>query len=270
MTTKSLFLLIAFFTLNLTTTIAQSSYGDISFNEAVNISGRQRMLTQKMSKNYLLLVKTPSNTSFKTELNESKSLFESQLSTLRKNAPSASNKSLIEKIDNLWNTFKGLTEDLPANTKSAKSIMDLNTGLLKACNDLVVDIESNTSKDLDDKKKKLLRVINKSGKQRMLSQRLTLYYTASLVFPENKLAYRNTLNKIFLEYEDAISFLSIVEFNNEATEKELEIVMEKWDKYVTDKEGFFSGSFDATEVYTTTNNLTSSFNKITNIYASLN
>ena len=270
MTTKSLFLLLAFFALNLTTTIAQSSYGDISFNEAVNISGRQRMLTQKMSKNYLLLVKTPSNTSFKTELNESKSLFESQLSTLRKNAPSASNKSLIEKIDNLWNTFKGLTEDLPANTKSAKSIMDLNTGLLKACNDLVVDIESNTSKDLDDKKKKLLRVINKSGKQRMLSQRLTLYYTASLVFPENKLAYRNTLNKIFLEYEDAISFLSIVEFNNEATEKELEIVMEKWDKYVTDKEGFFSGSFDATEVYTTTNNLTSSFNKITNIYASLN
>lgn len=245
-----------------------SNYGKISFNEAVNISGKQRMLSQKMSKAYLMLV-IKADGSTKKELEDSKNLFDEQLAVLKDNTNNPSTKTYIDKVTNLWGNFKTLISQLPANTKNAKSIMDLNTALLAACNDLVTNIESSSSKSLGDKEQKLLRIINKSGKQRMLSQRLALYYTASLVFPESKLSYRNTLNTIFLEYDDVISLLSICDFNNEAAEKELELIMKKWDKYQVDKEGFFSGDFAPDEVNKTSNQLTYCFNKITEVYTAI-
>ena len=245
-----------------------SNYGKITYNEAINISGKQRMLSQKMSKAYLMLVKN-ANGNIKKELEDSKNLFEKQLAVLKDNTTNPATKTYIDKVTNLWSAFKTLISQLPANTKNSKSIMDLNTGLLKACNDLVTNIESSSSKSISDKEQKLLSIINKSGKQRMLSQRLALYYTASLIFPENKLNYRNTLNKIFLEYDDVISLLSISNFNNEAAEKELQLIMKKWDKYQVDKEGFFSGNFAPVEVNKTSNQLTYCFNKITAVYTAI-
>lgn len=245
-----------------------SNYGTISYNEAVNISGRQRMLTQKMSKAYLMLV-INANGSVEKELQDSKNLFEQQLALLKDNATNPSTKTQIGKVTNLWSNFKTLISQLPANTKNSKSIMELNTALLTACNDLVTDIESTSSKSTGEKEQKLLRIINKSGKQRMLSQRLALYYIASLVFPESKLSYRKTLNKIFLEYDDVISLLSICDFNNQTIEKELELIIKKWDKYQVDKEGFFSGNFAPEEVNKTSNQLTYCFNKITESYTGI-
>ena len=67
-------------------TISQE-YGSISFGKAVNISGKQRMLSQKMSKAFLLMSKGINNPMVARELKSSKFIFAKQLDILTKIQP---------------------------------------------------------------------------------------------------------------------------------------------------------------------------------------
>ena len=58
----------------------KNMYGTLTYNKAVNISGKQRMLTQKMGKTYLYLLNNPDDFKAKRDLKIAKILFEKQLS----------------------------------------------------------------------------------------------------------------------------------------------------------------------------------------------
>ncbi|KZS41723.1 hypothetical protein AWE51_20215 [Aquimarina aggregata] len=244
------------------------NYGSISYNKAINVSGKQRMLSQKISKAYLLIAKGIDNSEIKKELNSSKFIFEKQLDILEKNAPNSAIKLSIKDIRRSWNDFKAAI-DSPPNFMNSAKVLELNTPLLRKCHELVLSIETSSKYNNQFFKKTnqdLASTINVSGKQRMLSQRLCLYYTALSMFPDKKAQYKGIIVKIFSEFDNVIGDLLINSYNTTEIEEELGNVMSQWEKFQINRKDFVNGAFSLEDVFYTTNSLTKSFNKITGIY----
>ncbi len=244
------------------------NYGSIGYNKAVNISGKQRMLSQKMSKAYLLISKGVENEDIRKELNTSKFIFEKQLDILTQNASSSAVNLSIKDVEKLWKKFKTIISSPPGFTGSEK-VMKLNTKLLSACHELVLSIKVSSEYNNQFFKKKnqdLVNTINISGKQRMLSQRLCLYYTATTMFPGKKAEYKVIMDGIFKEFDSVIGDLLINSYNTTEIEEELGYAMSLWEIFQSNKKGFTNGEFSLEDVFNTTNELTKSFNKITGSY----
>jgi len=266
---KITFFITSFLLINSPNIFSQTkNYGAITFEKAINIAGKQRMLSQKMSKAYLLVAKGINDDGIKKELNSSKFIFEKQIQILTKNASSSAVKLSLKKVTKLWDAFKVVITS-PSNAQNSFRIINLNTELLNACNEVVVSIESNANYNnqfFQNKNKELVRTINKSGKQRMLSQRLCLYYTASSMFVRDNEEYKKTIERVFTEFDNTIGDLLISSYNSTEIEEELGSIMSIWEKFQTNKTGLLNGDFELQEIFTTTNDLTKSFNKVTGLY----
>lgn len=253
-----------------------NKFGILDFNKAVNISGKQRMLSQKMSKSYLYLITNPNDKQAKKDLLTSKIIFEKQNGIIRQNANFKSTKDKISRVDRIWKEFKTIIESTP-NYDNAKRILDINTDLLKASNDVVSavvleakGINQSDEEILEDendaeKDSELKKIINISGRQRMLAQRLGFYYYANQATLKNKNS-EQMLRNVYNEIDGAITILLISDFNNTKIEEKLGVAMSKWNTLKDKKEKLFNQGLKLNEMYTLSNELTNAFNEITSLY----
>ncbi|AUS05605.1 type IV pili methyl-accepting chemotaxis transducer N-terminal domain-containing protein [Pseudotamlana carrageenivorans] len=269
MNKKPTILNVIFFLFFISLALGQSqTYGDIDYNKAINISGKQRMLSQKMAKAYLLKSQGITNDMINKELNASKFIFEKQLEILKKNSESSSTRLYLKQVNNVWDDFKKLINQ-EANTVNALRIMSLNTELLKNCHQVVLSIERSSNynnKFFENNDQELINTINVSGKQRMLSQRMCLYFAAINEFPKNKEEFKEVLGKVFDEFSYVIGDLLISTFNTTEIEEEIGLIMALWEPYQSNKRQFLNGDFDLIDVYNVTNELTKRFNKVTGLF----
>ena len=108
----------------------------------VNLSGRQRMLTQKMAKEYLLIAAKVDEEKNKKNLKETIALFDRTLKGLRNGDPSQGLSKTKEPIvlkqliviDKLWKEYKLVLITMDLSDKGLKKVADLNMPLLKEMN----------------------------------------------------------------------------------------------------------------------------------------
>ena len=174
----------------------------------INIAGKQRMLSQKMSKEAFFIVHRHSN-DFR-ELNTAVNLFESSLNDLLYGneatgiyVPQNENiKSKLEEVMGYWRPFRIHIEELKSDIQSVRPDMEMLAGRIEKLlflSDRVV--QHMVSANLSNVH------IDLSGRQRMLSQRMGLYVsrylgTANaqdlLVYADAKALYEKTIQD-FLE-----------------------------------------------------------------------
>ena len=157
--------------LSIVVCLSTISYADITnLNSAINKAGKQRMLSQRIMKDYSMIGIGISFGDPKKELKSSVELFDATLQDLLKfsKAKDKASYKAFEELKNLWEPLKTKLTSAPNKDKAIElfnSVDKLLATAHKATNAI-----ASTSKD------KAADIINISGKQRMLSQRLASLY----------------------------------------------------------------------------------------------
>ncbi|MCK5726667.1 MAG: type IV pili methyl-accepting chemotaxis transducer N-terminal domain-containing protein [Thiotrichaceae bacterium] len=207
----------------------------------VNLSGKQRMLTQKMTKEALLIslgINTDNNIE---NLHNSIQLFDKTLlgliegDTSLKLAKTNDTETLdqLKKVSGLWKGFKSKLALFEKDTKDSKVLNEIaenNIPLLKAMDKAVSLYVKNSGSDLND----LATVINLSGKQRMLTQKMTKEFL--LIAKDHKITKnQESLDATIKLFETTLQglvkgdeSLSLPETKDKATLEQLAIVEKSW------------------------------------------
>ena len=136
--------------------------------DAINKAGKQRMLTQRMLKEYSLIGMGVEFGNPKENLKKSVALFEQQLFELKQYQVSSAISNSLSEVETLWMPIKGVVSS-PPNPDNIASLQRDMDALLQACHK-TTQLLSDASPDETG------HIINLSGRQRMLSQRLASLY----------------------------------------------------------------------------------------------
>ncbi|WP_160112285.1 hypothetical protein [Aquimarina sp. AU58] len=276
LTAKSAYILfiLGITTFSMVNAQSKPKYGVMTYNKAINISEKQGMLIQKMAKDYLYMVENSDDDKASRDLMTSKIIFEKQNEILSKNSSNKVTKSKIKKVGNLWETFKKHIESTP-NFDDAKKILNLNTDLLKETENVVrsIVIESkNANKTIkglanddsyNEKDIELKKILTVSGRQRMLAQRLALYYLANHPTLKDKNS-EQMLKNIYNEIDGMNTPLLLSDFDNAEIDEKIANALTIWELIKQNKLG--KQGYKHKEIYDISNKLTRAYNEITTSY----
>ncbi len=146
-----------------------TAYASIdNMGDAVNKAGQQRMITQRVLKNYALIGMNNIYGDPKKDLPEMIKLFDTNLKDLKAFITDKPSLESLNAVTALWEPIKVTLQESPAKDKIAKLQEDLDA-LLKAANKSTNLISKSSGQASSD-------IVNLSGKQRMLSQRMASLY----------------------------------------------------------------------------------------------
>jgi len=137
-------------------------------NDAVNKSGKQRMLTQRMLKDYAMLGMGNTFGQPGEDLQQQIKLFDTSLHDLQQFNQNASIAKSLIKTETLWLPIKQQLKKKPT-IEAAADLQKLLDDLLNSCHETTTLLVKMSGRDNS-------QIINISGRQRMLSQRLAALY----------------------------------------------------------------------------------------------
>jgi hypothetical protein len=211
----------------------------------INLAGKQRMLTQKMSKEILLIAKGIDVVENKTNLGKTAALFDRTLKGLLNGDAGlglvkTENPAIVEqlkKVEKLWGKFQNNVKAvLAGNTSTAvlEEVARRNLPLLREMNKAVKMYEKAGGSSLAPK---MAVTINLAGKQRMLTQKMTkeLLLVANGINPErNRANLKKTVslfNRTLRGLLDGDAGLGLPGTTDAAIRAQLNIVNRLWNKY---------------------------------------
>jgi nitrate/nitrite-specific signal transduction histidine kinase len=192
----------------------------LSLNDAINKAGRQRMLSQRMAKAYLQIGMRVDIESSKKILDTSLSLFDRQLIELKNFSTNADIKSAVLNIDKNWIAYKDLLLGKAPNVADGKQILRISDVLLEMTDNVTQQLEKHANS-------KAGKLVNISGRQRMLSQRMAKMYQAI----QWEIAGADTASSLETarkEFNSNMRLLDANPDNTKAIQNELQFAQQQW------------------------------------------
>ncbi|MCW8949178.1 MAG: type IV pili methyl-accepting chemotaxis transducer N-terminal domain-containing protein [Sedimenticola sp.] len=222
----------------------------------VNTAGMQRMLTQRITKDYLFLGNQIRAGKASRQMKGSMALLVSNHDVLKKSVTDSKVVVLLAEVDPLLEKMVKITK-APYVKFSGATMLELSEAMLELYQAIVVELEGKQAE-------KTVAAVNVAGRQRMLSQRIAMFYAA------NEAGFKSdaTVNQMKLsvdEFESAHKSLEANSLNSEDINRELQGVENVWKtvrKYFT---GSVEESYPVT-IFVTTDDIMKRMNKITLLY----
>lgn len=237
----------------------------VNLNDAINKAGRQRMLSQRLAKSYLQIGQSIDLERSRNVLDTSLALFDRQLVELKAFAPSPENKTTLGELEKVWLRYKEVLVGRAPNAKDAALVISTSDEVLTLAHTVTVQLEKASPTAAG-------RLVNLSGRQRMLSQRMAKFYQAINwnISPADAKGKLETARKEFVE---ALGVLSGVQNNTVQIKSELELARQQWiffeNALVTRNDSDAMKRQLATNVATTSERILETMDRITGFYEKL-
>jgi nitrate/nitrite-specific signal transduction histidine kinase len=232
----------------------------ISLGAAINKAGRQRALSQRMAKDYLLIGAGVRTEDALKDLDETASTFNENMHDLVVFAKTQDVKDALTVVADMWAKYR---VDVTSNPELDKAnlIMVQANKMVTACNTVVEKIQ------VANANAKGIKLPNTCGRQRLLLQRIATLYIAK--YWEVKYYDLNgELDKAIAEFDANLNTLVAVPENTPEMITLLKFQQSEW--------AFLKKSFDPSltdlkpgSIYSSTNLMVKDFNQLTTMYESL-
>lgn len=229
--------------------MAQGGPNSAEYGVVLNLSGKQRMLSQKMSKEIMLVALGVDTDANLANLEKTSSLFDRTLTGLRNGStelnlpPTRSDRILrqLDEVDSVWKEFYPVVKEILNAKAVSKAQVELvasnNLPLLKEMNKTVGLYEKDANKGGLKGSPGLAATINLSGKQRMLTQKMSkefLLVAYGHQVEDNKLNLLETYSlfeKTLKGLKDGDETLGLPGTKEEPIRAQLDVVDGLWGKF---------------------------------------
>ena len=230
-----------------------------NLHHAVDIAGKQRMYTQRMLKDYAMIGMENSFDKPDEDLKKIIANFENHLASLH---DYTKNRKIIEstkKVKKLWIPIKKVLEEKP-DIKNSLKLQESLELLLQASDDTTHLFAKETGE-------KSGIIIDISGRQRMLSQRMASLYMLKVWGVKNR-NFQEKMDKSMRLFETSLTHLQNSELNTKEITRRLKEVEKSFIFFkIMNKT---SNTFIPTLIYKKSNDILKNMNMVTKNYVNLN
>jgi len=169
-----------------------------TIQQEINIAGKQRMLTQRMLADYAMV---GMNSTFENPKGDLSKIIQEFGENLKDISAYNKNEGVFRKITivkALWPSIKEKLQKTPSLDSCEALSIDLDK-LLKYSNDVVVSIKKSSASQAGE-------IVDLSGRQRMLSQRIAGFYILNMWATDNKV-YKKKLDDAMTLFKDSMEIL---------------------------------------------------------------
>ena len=189
-------------------------------NSAINKAGRQRMLSQRMAKVYFQIGQQVEVDRSKKALEVSVALFDRQLVELKNYSPTPEIRETYLKLEKSWIAYKDLLQGSEPSRENGGKVLAISEEVLGFAQQGTVQLEKHAGSNAG-------RLVNISGRQRMLSQRMAKFYQA-LAWNVGNESSAGELDKAQKEFAAAHKELAAAPVNSAKIQESLDLVNQQW------------------------------------------
>lgn len=237
--------------------VSMPAFATLSDAQAVNKAGLQRMLSQRIARNFLMVGSNIDAKAAQQELDLNVATFEQNLMELQDYATQKEVKTSLTKVEQAWQMYRVLAVSMP-NKDGAAELLRVSDEVLQRSEDLVAQIQKATATQPT-------KLVGTSGRQRMLSQRIAKMYLAlfwAVPYP----GLESELGRAMQEYEKGLSTLEESQLNTPQINSSLLKVRAQWDFAKAGFRQYKEGRFIPMVIARTSDTMLKQMNDITMQY----